>query len=279
MNEITTLFTEIGDNLANTDWYFLVKWPFWAMLTLVAGGGVYCARFGKKTLVNNAICCTLTLAATYLIIAMLSISSSFCRELFSGLPFLSLTEESASLMGIIEENLGLLAPRLLHLMILTLMVAVMDHFLVTGKSIGGWFFSEIISALLALSLYAVFTKGIEWFFPALLTHYAIIPVVLVVAAGILMFCAMFIFSMVFTEDNAYFTSVRNFFTVNTGGILFTVAFFTFLFSLVLVVLLRSVGLGTLVYAEANMRALWIVLGLLLICHCLFSMLFTDRKKA
>ena len=279
MNEITTLFTEIGNNLANTDWYFLVKWPFWALLTLVAAGGVYCARYGKKTLVNNAICCTLTLAATYLLVAIGCINNAFLRDFFSGLPFLSITEESVSLLGIVEKNLQLLAPRMFHLIILVLMIGVTDHFLVSSKGFGGWIVSQVIAALLALALYAIFTKGIEWFFPGLLDRYAIVPVLAILAAGLLMFCGKFIFTVVISDGDSTFDNINKFFTANTGGTLLTVAFFTFAFSLILIVLLRSVGLGTLVYEEANPRALWIVFALTIATLALFSRLFTDRKKA
>ncbi len=278
MNEITNMFTDIGNSLANSDWYFLVKWPFWALLSLVAVGGVYCARFGKKTLVNNAVCCTLTITITYLIIAMLSIGSPMVRNLFSGLPFLAISDESVFLVSLLEPNLALLSPRLLNLMILVLMFSLMDS-IVSSKGFGVWIFTQVVAAVLALAAYAVVMAGLGWIVPELLNRYAIIPVVLVLAIGLLMFCAKFIFSLVISGGNPQFDTIYKFFTVNKGGSLLTVSSFAFLFCLILILVLHSVGLNELIYAEANMRALGIVLTLLIVTLALFSMLFTDRKKA
>ena len=278
MNEITNMFTDIGNSLANSDWYFLVKWPFWALLSLVAVGGVYCARFGKKTLVNTAVCCTLTITITYLIIAMLSIGSPMVRNLFPGLPFLALSDESVFLVSLLEPNLALLSPRLLNLMILVLMFSLMDS-IVSSKGFGVWIFTQVVAAILALAAYAVVMAGLGWIVPELLNRYAIIPVVLVLAIGLLMFCAKFIFSLVISGGNPQFDTIYKFFTVNKGGSLLTVSSFAFLFCLILILVLRSVGLSELIYAEANMRALGIVLTLLIVTLALFSMLFTDRKKA
>ena len=66
MNEITTLFTTIGEFFTKSAWYSMVKLPFWTLLFTVAAGGVYCARFGKKTLLNQGISSTLCIVTVYL---------------------------------------------------------------------------------------------------------------------------------------------------------------------------------------------------------------------
>ena len=70
MDEIKTLITAIGDFFTKSDWYSMVKWPFWILLTIVATGGVYTARFGKKNLVCPGINGTLNVITLYLFLAL-----------------------------------------------------------------------------------------------------------------------------------------------------------------------------------------------------------------
>ncbi len=279
MNEFTTLFTAIGNFFTNSDWFSIVKWPFWVLLTTVAVGGIYCARFGKKTLLNQAVACTLTLVSIYLTAVIAFIHWPVVRNLFSELPFLSVTDEQVFVTDIFSMNLGVLAPWLLRLMILALMISVADAFITSGKSIVSWFFSQIFAAFLGLIGYAVVTAGLSLILPSLLGRFAIIPVVIVVAVGLLMLCAKFIFTVVISGGNPYFTTVYKFFTVNRGGSLFTVSSLTFLFALVLIFALHISGRTVAVYADANVSALWIILALVMTVLFLFATFFLDRKKS
>lgn len=278
MNEITTLFTDIGAFFTQSDWSPLVKWPFWILLSTVAAGGIYCARFGKRTLLNQAACSTLTLMIVYLLAAIASVNSPLGRKLFAGLPFLVITEDSISLIDILAPNLNILAPRMLQLMHLALMVSAMELF-ISNKSIGGWLFTQSLAAVLALTAYTVVTAGIEWIFPALLGRYAFIPLILILAAALLLFCAKFVFTVVLPGGAPTFSTIYKFFTINRGGSLLTVTFFTFLLSILLIAVFHGLGLETLVYAEANNHAMVIILALLIVTLAIFSMLYIDRKKA
>ena len=126
MNEITTLFTAIGDFFTKSDWFFMVKWPFWVLLFTVAVGGVYCARFGKKTLLNLGIGGTLNLLAIYLGAAIAYSYIPPLRNMFSELPFLSVSDQSVSVVDPFSLKLGALAPLLLRLMILIFLVNMAD---------------------------------------------------------------------------------------------------------------------------------------------------------
>lgn len=279
MNEITTLFTAIGSFFTNSDWFSIVKWPFWVLLTTVAVGGIYCARFGKKTLLNQAVACTLALVSIYLTAVIAYIHWPVIRDWFSELPFLSVTDEQVSVTDIFSIDPAALAPLLLRLMLLALMISIADAIITTGKSIVAWFLSQLLAAFLGLIGYAVVTAGLSLILPSLLGRFAIIPVVIILAVGLLMLCAKFIFTVVISGGNPYFTTVYKFFTVNKGGSLFTVSSLTFLFALALVCVLQMTGSTAAVYAQANVSALWIVLALVMVVLFIFATFFLDRKKA
>ena len=127
MNEITTLFTAIGDFFTKSDWSAMVKWPFWVLLFTVAAGGVYCARYGKKSLLNLGICDALSVITIYLTAALAYIYLPSMRE-YSELPFLAVSKDAVTLVDPFTMELGKLAPLLLRLMILVFLVSTAVKF-------------------------------------------------------------------------------------------------------------------------------------------------------
>lgn len=279
MNEITTLFTTIGDFFTKSDWFAMVKWPFWMLLFTVAVSGVYCARFGKKTLLNQAISATLGLVTIYLFAVAMLVSFPFVKGLVSNLPFLTVTETSVSVVDIFSLTPITLPPMLLRLMLLTLMVCCADLFFAGGKTIISWLLSHILSTFAALVFYAIVTAGITMILPSLLGRFAFIPVILVAVLGLLVLCAKIIFTVVISGGNPIFSSIYKFLTVNRGGSLFTISFLCFLFTLTLLVVLRLSGSISVPFDQVNRTALWIVFGLVMATLHLFSRFFIDRKKS
>lgn len=278
MNEITTLFTAIGDFFTKSDWSAMVKWPFWILLVIIAAGGVYCARFGKKTLVNQSVCSTLTLVTIYLGAALFYLHVPSLRAAFSELPFLVVTDKSVALLDPFSMDPTVLPQVLLRLMILVFLVTAADSFRTGGKTVFSWFLSQILTVILGLGLYALITAGITLLLPALLTRYAIFPVVLIVILGIVLLCAKFIFTVVISGDYPFFTKAFKFLTVNRGGSLFTVSALTLLMTLAVLFAMQITGKTVLTYASTNAVGLWIVMLLVHITLFLFCMFFSDRKK-
>ena len=155
MNEITTLFTAIGDFFTTSNLFSMVKWPFWMLLFTVAAGGVYCARYGKRTLFNLGIGGALNLMVIYLGVSVACIHIPFLRGLFPALPFLSVTDQGISLVNPFILDLGALAPPLLRLMILIFLVNLTESFRFASKNLVGWLLSQLAMILITLVLYAV----------------------------------------------------------------------------------------------------------------------------
>ena len=279
MQDITTLFTAIGDFFTKADWFTMVKWPFWVLLFTIAAGGVYCARFGKKTLLNQGISGVLNLTIIYLTAVLGYIYFPPLRNMFSELPFLSVTDQSISLLDPFTLNLSVLAPVLLRLMILILLVNLSDTFGSGGKTLLSWLFSQCVTIVIGLLFYTIVTAGLTLVLPSVLNRYAIIPVIAVVIIGILMLCAKLIFTVLITGGNPYFSAVYKFFTVNKGGSLFTTSALSFLLSMVLLTALRMTGNTNFVYSEINTNGLWIIMLLLLAALYIFGMFYNDRKKS
>ena len=279
MNDISTLFTAIGDFFTKAEWYPMVKWPFWILLCTVAAGGVYCARFGKKTLLNQGVCGVLNLVVIYLTATLGYIHFPPLRSMFSELPFLSVTEQAVTLVDPFTLAPGVLAPILLRLMLLILLVNLSDTFGAGGKTLLSWFFSQCVTVAIGLLLYTVVTAGLSLILPAVLNRYAIVPVVLVVAIGVLMLCAKFIFTVLISGGNPYFSAVYKFFTVNKGGSLFTTSALSFLLSMAVLTAMHLTGNTTLAYPSVNTDGLWIILLLLLAVLYIFGMFYNDRKKS
>lgn len=277
MKEITTLFTAIGDFFTKSAWYTMVKWPFWTLLLTVAAGGVYCARFGKKTLLNQGISSTLCMISVYLGAVLLCVHiPSLWDDLH--LPFLALSDKSATLVDPFTMKYADLAPATLKLMILVLLINTADSFGGGGKSIFTWVLTEALAMCIALLLYMIMVAGIDFLLPKLLTKYSIVPVVLIIAAALVIICAKFLFTKVITKENSYYTSMNKFFTTNRMGMLLTTSAMSFLFCGLLLLVLHVRGQNVVTFASANKVGLWIIMAMVLLVQFIFEMYYQDRKK-
>ena len=277
MNEITTLFTAIGDFFTKSAWYAMVRLPFWTLLFTVAAGGVYCARFGKKTLLNQGISSTLCITTVYLGAMLLCLYVPSLRTVIK-LPFLSMNADTAMLVDPFTIPASNVAPTLLRLMILVFLLNTADSFGSGGKSLPTWIATEILAMLIALLIYVLLLTGIQAIIPWLLDDYSIIPVVLVIALALVMICAKFIFTKVITKENKYYSGMNKFFTTNRMGTLLTTSALSFLLCTLLALVLHIRGENVLSFASVNRIGLWLILAMVLLVQFIFEMFFQDRKK-
>ena len=277
MNEITTLFTTIGEFFTKSAWYSMVKLPFWTLLFTVAAGGVYCARFGKKTLLNQGISSTLCIVTVYLGAILLGVFAPSLRDDIA-LPFLSMNDQSAVLQDIFTMEAKSIASSLLQLMILVFLLNTADSFGAGGKDIVTWIATEALAMVIALLIYVLLITGMQAIIPWLLNRYAIVPVVLVIALSLVMICAKFLFTKVITKENSYYTSMNKFFTTNRMGTLLTTSAMSFLFCGLLSLILHVRKQNELVFANANRIGLVIILSMVLLVQFIFEMYYQDRKK-
>ena len=275
MNEITALFTGIGDFFTQSDWWFMVRWPFWILLFTVAAGGVYCAKFGKKALASQGISCTMSLIALYLLSAIACTQLPTWRNMFGYLPFLDATDTAVSLVNPFNLTPNNHAAEILKLILLVIMLDGADA-IITGK---GWLLWRCAAYGIALLFYTALTAFVDGFFPCIFSRFAIIPVVLIISLGIVMMCAKFIFTSVISGGNSYYTKVHKFFTGNKLGIIFTTSSLTFLLALAAGAALILSKNTVLTYDGANHRGLWIILSLLFAAMYIFDRFFIDRTKS
>lgn len=275
MNEITALFTGIGDFFTQSDWWSMVRWPFWILLFTVAAGGIYCAKFGKKALASQGISCSMSLIAMYLISAIACIHLPTWRNMFAYLPYLDATDTAVTLVNPLTLSPNSAASELLKLIILVIMLDGADA-IITGK---GWILWRCAAYGIALLFYTALTAMVDGFLPCIFDRYAIVPVVIIVSLGVVMMCAHFIFTSVISSGNPYYTKVHKFFTANKLGVIFTTSSLTFLLVLAVGAALILSGNTVLTYAAVNRTGLWIILGLLLGSMYIFDRFFIDRSKS
>ena len=278
MNEITTLFTAIGEFFTKSAWYAMVKLPFWTLLFTVAAGGVYCARFGKKTLLNQGISSTLCIVTVYLSTILLCLYMPTLRTKIS-LPFLAMNDQTAVLQDIFTMDAKNIASSLLQLMILVFLLNTADSFGAGGKSFPTWVATEALAMVIALLLYLLLITGMEAIIPSVLSRFAIVPVVVIIAFACAAICAKFLFSKVFTKENKTYDSMNKFFTTNRMGTLLTTSAMSFLFCGLLSLVLHVRKQNEFVFANVNRIGLFIILGMVLLVQFIFEMYYQDRKKA
>ena len=277
MNEITTLFTTIGEFFTKSAWYSMVKLPFWTLLFTVAAGGVYCARFGKKTLLNQGISSTLCIVTVYLGAMLLGLYIPSLRTVIK-LPFLTMTAETATLVDAFTIPAVDVAPTLLRLMMLVFLINTADSFGAGGKSLPTWILTEALAMVIALVVYWLLGTGVQAVIPWLLDKYSIVPVVGIIALALVIICAKFVFTKVFTKENKYYSNMNKFFTTNRMGTLLTTSALSFLLCTLLSLVLHVRGQNVLTFASVNRIGLWLILAMVLLVQFIFEMYYQDRKK-
>ena len=277
MNEITTLFTTIGEFFTKSAWYSMVKLPFWTLLFTVAAGGVYCARFGKKTLLNQGISSTLCIVTVYLSTMLLCLYIPSLRTVLK-LPFLTMTAETATLVDVFTIPATTVAPILLRLMMLVFLINTADSFGAGGKSLPTWILTEALAMVIALLFYWLLGVGVQAVIPWLLDKYSIVPVVIIIALALVIICAKFVFTKVITKENKYYSSMNKFFTSNRMGTLLTTSALSFLLCTLLSLVLHVRGENVLTFASVNRIGLWLILAMVLLVQFIFEMYYQDRKK-
>ena len=278
MDEIKTLITAIGDFFTKSDWYSMVKWPFWILLTIVATGGVYTARFGKKNLVCPGINGTLNVITLYLFLALAYSSYAPLRTMISELPFLAVTDKTVTAVDPWSLDMVSIPPLLFRLMLLIFFLNLTDSFSLNPKTIVTWGLLQIVDTLAALIIYAVVTAGISMIIPSLLGRFSIIPVVLVLLIGIVMLCAKFVFTVIVKEPNTYFTAIYKFFTTNRLGSACTISALGFVLSLLVLTMLNVLDCAVMTYETVNKTGIVIIFILCTTVQYFFGMFFSDRKK-
>ncbi len=278
MKDILTIFTAIGDYFTKSDWSAMVKWPFWILLFTVAAGGVYCARFGKKTLLNQGFTGMLNLVVTYMAATIAYIRWPLTRDWFEELPFLSVTEEFVSLLDPFKLEPGVLAPLLLRLMLLVLVVNGIDALTAGGKTKLSWVFLQAVTTAFSLAVYSTTIFVLTIILPACLNRCAIVLVILAAVIGVLMLFAKLIFTILNTGGNPYFSAVYKFFTVNKFGSLLTTSALTLVLSMIILIVMQLTKTATLLYTTVNTDGLCVILLMLLVTFYIFSMVYNDKKK-
>lgn len=275
MNEITAQFTAVGDIFTKSDWWVMVRWPFWILLFTVAAGGVYCAKFGKKALVPQSVSCCMSMIALYLISSIACANLPTWRSMFAHLPFLAVTDTAVTLVDPITLNLNSAAGQLLKLILLVIMLDGADA-IITGK---GWVLWRCAAYGIALLFYTAIVAMVEGFFPFIFHRFAVILVVAIISIGIALMCTKFVFTSVITSSNSYYAKVNKFFTSNKLGIIITTSSLSFLLVLAVGAVLILTGNAVMTYDAVNIKGLWINLGLLFASMFIFDRFFIDRSKS
>ena len=278
MPDFTSLIAAIGDFFTKADWYAMVKWPFWILLTTVAAGGVYTARFGKKNLICQGVSGLLNLIILYLVFSLGYTAVPALRTMLSEMPFLSVTETAVTAVDPWGLSWAAIPPVMLRLMILVFLLIMTDNLGLNPKTLLTWLAFQILDTVIALVLYAIITAGVSLIFPSLLGRFALIPVVLVLLIGLVVLCAKFVFTVIIREPNTYFPAVYKFFTVNRFGSMLTVSAVSFLLAVLTLTLLNLLDCSVLTFASANRTGLVIILVLCMVVQYFFSMFYSDRKK-
>ncbi len=274
MNELLTFFSKLLQGWMQSLASAHLNRVLCFLLALVALGGILCAMFGKKSILNRGLGCTLGLMVLYLTAAMVF---AFFPKLstYLQLPFLTVTEGSMTLVSPLSMEYRPLMSALARFLLLVCSACLADTLIVNGQNPLIWLCTQLLSIAAALVVYLVLVGGIELLAESLLNELAIL-----LPAGlgtlILIFLGLSIFATRKKTNPA--PSVHAALTSSRGGLLVSVCATSFLLFLALLACLPGAGFSVWTIQSVRSLGFFAMTLMCLAALCIFSTLFYDRKK-
>lgn len=279
MENLTALFTAICDRFTGAAWFQYVQWPFWTFLFLIALGGVYNARFQKNTLFCRSLVGALKLTMIYLVAVGLHVAFPKYMATVSQLPFLSISEETITLvnpLGLLDRIFTALPQVFVRLYFLLFLVNATGSFDYSGRNLIPWLFSQFASCAAAILIYeAISLLTIRlWRLPPS-WFYNIIAILLLLVATVMITCKLFFIVTKKSGNHAYSVTLQ--FLTGRFGSLFTISFFSLLMVTLFLILVNSFGNGRMLLANFNRMAYFLICAMCTLTLCVFSLFYTERQ--
>ena len=283
MDTLKALFSAVWRYLSSASWFQAVQWPFWACLILLAFGGIYTARIKKNTLLCRGITGMLKLAMIYLALALLHKFMPGYMVTVSQYPFLFLSESAVTLvnpLNIFDRSIGTLAEAFVRLYFLLFLINFGGHIDYHGKNPVSWIACQMATCIAAALVYSLGSYAVSVFLAKISIasglFYIVIAAILLLVAFFLMFCK-FYFIIFRKAGNVTYGNVMKFLTTNWFGALFSVSFFSFLTTVVMLIAINSRGIGRIQLSSFHGFAYLLILAMCGGTLYVFSQYYTERK--
>lgn len=279
MDKLSTLFTAIGDTLNGTSWFPLVQWPFWALMLLVAVGGVYRARFDKNTLFCQGIQGALKLICVYMAALMTGLFLDSFLPNLTYFPFLSISDKTLTLVNpltLLDKWKTTLPQASVHLYFLLFFINLVSVFDYNGKNFLTWFLWQIVSCLFPVGMCFAFSFCFQSFFPVLTSLFPSVAAILLIAFGILILLWKVILLLFRKEGNHMFTVIYTFITKQKFGSRITVTYLSWLIASGALFLLDLVGKSKIALDAVNPIAFTMIGIMTTLTLYVFNMFYCKR---
>ncbi len=272
MNELFTFFPRLFSDWTQSFETVPLDRISWFLLVLVALGGVLCALFGKKSLINRGICCTLELMVLYLTAAIVCAWFPIVQN-YADLPFLSVTEIYATVISPLTLSFPSLSAALVRFLLLVFSVGLADTLIVNGQNFGVWLCTQVLSILAALLLYVVLTTGIGMLAPALLNQWSVALLI-----GFAVLILAFLGISMFSGEKGKNKNLHQVLSATRGGVLVSICAISFVLFLALLAYLPLMHFSAWELQQVRSAGFALIDVLCILVLCIFSILFYDRKK-
>lgn len=274
------LFTAIGDLFTGSSWFHHVIWPFWMLLSIIAIGGVYTARFQRNTLFCRGMQGALKLALIYMVVILGYVLIPSYMFTVSQFPFMSVTEETLTLvnpLGLVERWKTALPEVSVRLYFLLFLINAVGTFDYNGKNPLVWLGLQVVSCAVPVGIFEAISAFVIdlWPLPDSWLHNSL--AILLVSVALTMLLLKLFFLVTKKTGNHTYSMAYQFFTTQRIGSLFTTSFLSFLIVLVFLVIVNLFHMSRMALANFNQTAFFLIGFMCMIALAIYNMLFTERK--
>lgn len=249
MNTISKFFNATGLNLLQ----FAQAGLILLVGTLILG---LLARFvfGKKSLLNHAVCSAIAIIFIYGITVVIQSCGASLEQFVAPLPFIEIHEGTLSLIALQQLHYTQLFSQLLSMIILSFLVNLAEGWFSKGEKFFGWLLFRILTVIIGYGLHLVVTWLFNRFLPEGIAMYA--PVVLLGVLVLLMATGALkiVIGALLSTVNPIIGGLYTFFFANMIGKKLTTAVLTTGILTGLVFLLRYAGITAITVAAGALVA-------------------------
>lgn len=174
--------------------------------------------FGKESSLNQSVCAAIGILFLYVLTVIIYTFKPWNLEAFlSPLPFVTFEGDYLILLPFRGTPYPILCDRVLSLLILAFLVNLLDFVFPKGKSIPGWYFLRLMSVAVCFILHFALNWVINKYIPNVLTTYAPMILLGVLAAMLLVSLANVILGALLIAVNPIVGAIYAFFFSNKIG--------------------------------------------------------------
>lgn len=212
MEQIVSYFADLGINF----------WDFIRFSGLILVGALLISLFcrfvfQKQTILGQAISSSIAIIFIYVLTILIMTTITQLRSFVTPLPFAFISQEAITFFSFHNADFPAIASQLLSMIILSLLINFVDHWLPRGKNLLNWLFYRILTIVVGFFAHYFITLVFNRYCPSFIVTYAPVALFILLILMLLTGALRIIVGLILTTVNPIIAALYTFFFATIVG--------------------------------------------------------------